>query len=30
LIGTLLSVAIAIGGAIVLLKALYGTVAIGK
>jgi hypothetical protein len=30
LIGTLLSVAIAIGGAIVLLKALYGTVAFGK
>ena len=30
LIGTLLSVAIAIAGAIVLLKALYGTVAIGK
>jgi len=30
LIGTLLSVAIAMGGAIVLLKALYGTVAIGK
>jgi hypothetical protein len=30
LIGTLLSVAIAIGGAIVLLKALYGTVALGK
>jgi len=30
LIGTLLSVAIAIGGAIVLLKVLYGTVAIGK
>jgi hypothetical protein len=30
LIGTLLSVAIAIGGAIVLLKALYGTVSIGR
>lgn len=30
LIGTLLSVAIAIGGAIILLKALYGTVAFGK
>ena len=30
LIGTLLSVAIAIGGAIVLLKALYGTVVFGK
>jgi hypothetical protein len=30
LIGTLLSVAIAIGGAVVLLKALYGTVAFGK
>jgi hypothetical protein len=30
LIGTLLSVTIAIGGAIVLLKALYGTVAFGK
>jgi NADH:ubiquinone oxidoreductase subunit 5 (subunit L)/multisubunit Na+/H+ antiporter MnhA subunit len=30
LIGTLLSLAIAIGGAIVLLKALYGTVVLGK
>jgi hypothetical protein len=30
LIGTLLSVAIAIGGAIILLKALYGTVTLGK
>jgi len=30
LIGTLLSVTIAIGGAIILLKALYGTVAFGK
>ena len=30
LIGTLLSVTIAIGGAIILLKAVYGTVAFGK
>ena len=30
LIGTLLSMAIAIGGALVLLKALYGTIALGK
>ena len=30
LIGTLLSVTIAIGGAIILLKALYGTVTLGK